>query len=532
MSRIEYILRLELPSTYWNMSESSQLRSSGREEASEVTPLLVTAGETPLVQKANGDVTPLDPSSAVRPDTHADDQAADQIPKAQVFFLCFARLYEPIAFFAIFPFINQMIYDTAEVPKTDVGFYSGLIESIFSLTQVMVMIPWGRLADHPRVGRKPVLVISTIGTSICTLLFGTSKTIWQMFLFRCSAGVFAGTLVTIRTMLAENSTKETQARIFSWFAVSGNLGIFVGPLLGGALSDPVHQYPGVFGGIRFFEDYPYALATFVCGGLGLIAALTTMVFVKETLKVEPPPAEVTSIESANNPTPDQGMSILELVQAPGVAMVLFLQSHIMLLAFAFTAVMPVFYFTPIKYGGFGMSPVQISLLMAIGGLAQALWMLLAFPWIQKHYSTGTVIRACARAWPFFFLAFPMLSVVLRQGWSLAFWIIGPILLALGSGVAMAFAAIQLAINDVNPKPSTLGTLNSLALALSSAIRAFSPGLFTAIFAVGVRNQIVGGYLVWVILIVLAAAYTADCQLLPANAEGKLSKKPSEQENAA
>lgn len=33
-------------------------------------------------------------------------------------------------------------------------------------------------------------------------------------------------------MLSEHSTKKTQARAFSFFAFSGNLGIFLGPLIG------------------------------------------------------------------------------------------------------------------------------------------------------------------------------------------------------------------------------------------------------------------------------------------------------------
>lgn len=53
-----------------------------------------------------------------------------------------------------------------------------------------------------------------------------------MILFRCLAGVFAGTVLTVRAMLTENSTKATQARAFSYFAFAGNLGIFVGPLIG------------------------------------------------------------------------------------------------------------------------------------------------------------------------------------------------------------------------------------------------------------------------------------------------------------
>lgn len=33
------------------------------------------------------------------------------LPKAQIFFLCYARLVEPIAFFSIFPYINQMVQE-------------------------------------------------------------------------------------------------------------------------------------------------------------------------------------------------------------------------------------------------------------------------------------------------------------------------------------------------------------------------------------------------------------------------------------
>ena len=58
---------------------------------------------------------------------------------------------------------------------------------------MLLMIPWGQAAD--RLGRKPVLVFSLIGVSLATALFGFSKTIWQMIVFRCLAGVFAGTIV-------------------------------------------------------------------------------------------------------------------------------------------------------------------------------------------------------------------------------------------------------------------------------------------------------------------------------------------------
>jgi MFS family permease len=60
---------------------------------------------------------------------------------------------------------------------------------------MLLMIQWGRAAD--RIGRKPVLLFSLTGVAIGTALFGLSKRIWQMILFRCCAGVFAGTLVYV-----------------------------------------------------------------------------------------------------------------------------------------------------------------------------------------------------------------------------------------------------------------------------------------------------------------------------------------------
>ena len=77
-----------------------------------------------------------------------------------------------------------------------------------------------------------------------------------MIASRCLAGVFAGTVVTTRAMLSENSTKATQARAFSYFAFARNLGLFMGPILGGALERPATKFPSAFGRFQFFLDYP------------------------------------------------------------------------------------------------------------------------------------------------------------------------------------------------------------------------------------------------------------------------------------
>ncbi|GJD04505.1 major facilitator superfamily transporter [Colletotrichum higginsianum] len=481
--------------------------ASHRTDATETTPLLAVGDIAPTADPDVSKATTLN-----EPDRQDDDPEDKPLPGWQIFLLCYARLVEPMAFFSIFPYINQMVQENGNLPIPDVGFYSGLIESLFSLTQAIVMIYWGKLSD--RVGRKPVLVFSLVGVTFATSIFGMAQTIWQMVLFRCLAGVFGGTIVTMRTMIAEHSTPKTQARAFSWFAFSGNLGLFLGPLLGGALADPAHQYPGLFKG-QFFLDYPYALPSFVVGSLGLTSALTSFFFVEETLKRERHDESDNGSTAPKKDTP----SIAQLVKSKGVGKVLYVYGYIMLLAIAYTAIVPVFWYTPVELGGFGFVFLQFSIMMAVNGISQALWLLIVFPPLQRRIGTNGVLRACAYAYPLFFLLCPLGNLCLKAGVDdpglvTLFWIIAPIGLAIGSGVSMSFTAVQLALNDVSPSPQVLGTINALALTGTSVIRSFSPALFASLFAVGAGTQVLGGYAIWVLMIALAIGLIFVVRQLP------------------
>jgi MFS family permease len=257
----------------------------------ETTPLLTSVEPEPILQS---DETAI---QAIEANRVRDEDDNTPLPGTQIFLLCCTRVVEPIAFFSIFPYINPMIEHVGSVEQADVGFYSGLIESLFSLTQMCVMIFWGKAAD--RWGRKPVLVLSLFGIAIANTLFGMSQSIQQMVFARCFAGMFAGTVVTVRAMFSENSTKHTQAKAFSYFAFAGNIGIFIGQIVGkssilypaihaklykgGALERPADKYPSLFG-TQFFRDYPYALPGLVTSVIALSAAVTTLLFVNEVCR--------------------------------------------------------------------------------------------------------------------------------------------------------------------------------------------------------------------------------------------------------
>ncbi|KAK4447548.1 protein zinc induced facilitator-LIKE 1 [Podospora aff. communis PSN243] len=476
----------------------------------ENTPLLAGEAVAHPVSTISEDTTVNENSSS---DGDVDENKP--MPVFQILVLCYARAVEPMAFFSIFPYVNKMAKENGNLNDADVGFNSGLIESLFSLTQMIVMIWWGRAAD--RFGRRPVLIFSLCGVTIATGFFGTAKTIWQMILFRCLAGVFAGTIVTIRTMLSELSSSKTQARVFSWFAFSGNMGILFGPLLGGALADPAEQYPRIFGGVPFFVSYPYALPSLAVSAIGLSAVVATALFTEETLKREPSSECDEEGASLAKPPP---LTTWEIIKSPSVPLILYTYAHVMMLAYAYTAIAPLFWFTPIELGGLGFSPLKISLFMALGGFAQAIWVLVVFPPLQNRIGTNGVLRWCGNCYPIFFSLCPAFNLLLREGLTTIFWTVAPALLMVGCGVSMSFTAIQLALNDVSPTPMVLGTLNAIALSLVTGVRAVSPAAYASLFAIGARTQWLWGYAIWVLLASVAAGFTAVSRYLPDYAELK------------
>ena len=85
-----------------------------------------------------------------------------------------------------------MIHDTG-VPEERIGFYSGIIESVYSATECLFLLFfWTDMSD--RYGRKPVMVVCLGGLAVSGTLFGLSTHVWHMMATRAMAGIFSGCL--------------------------------------------------------------------------------------------------------------------------------------------------------------------------------------------------------------------------------------------------------------------------------------------------------------------------------------------------
>jgi hypothetical protein len=117
---------------------------SATRASDETTPLLAEVEPIPIADSANASPQLLDGDGSRDEEEQEDTEDEIPLPRTQIFLLCYTAVVEPIAFFGIFPYINFMIEKVGNVEKEEVGFYSGLIESLFSATQMCVMILWGK----------------------------------------------------------------------------------------------------------------------------------------------------------------------------------------------------------------------------------------------------------------------------------------------------------------------------------------------------------------------------------------------------
>jgi DHA1 family tetracycline resistance protein-like MFS transporter len=106
---------------------------------------------------------------------------------------------------------------------TEVGF----LQAIFSLMQFLFAPVWGRVSD--RVGRKPVIVATAVGTSIAYVVFGLADALWLLFVSRAIAGVCGGNIATAQAYIADVTPPEERSRGMAIIGAAFGLGFTLGP---------------------------------------------------------------------------------------------------------------------------------------------------------------------------------------------------------------------------------------------------------------------------------------------------------------
>lgn len=141
----------------------------------------------------------------------------------------------------------------------------GLLFTSFSLMQFLFAPLWGRLSD--RIGRRPIILLGLLGSSISYLIFGMANSLWLLLASRLFAGICGANISTAHAYIADSTGPENRAKGMGIIGAAYGLGFIFGPAIGGILS-----------------QWGYRVPAFFASGLALANFLAALFFVPESLK--------------------------------------------------------------------------------------------------------------------------------------------------------------------------------------------------------------------------------------------------------
>ncbi|MBV9410741.1 MAG: MFS transporter [Acidimicrobiia bacterium] len=114
----------------------------------------------------------------------------------------------------------------------------GAMFASFSVAQLIFAPIWGRVSD--RIGRKPVLILSLVGTAAGTLLTGLAGSLVLLFVGRIVDGASGASVSVAHAAVADVAPPKERARLFGLLGAAFGVGFVAGPSIGAlaALAGP------------------------------------------------------------------------------------------------------------------------------------------------------------------------------------------------------------------------------------------------------------------------------------------------------
>ncbi len=462
---------------------------------------------------------------------------------------------------SVFPYLPEMI-ESFNVPTDQIAQWAGTTSAIFSLSQALTGVWWGRASD--RLGRKPTILCGLVCTMVSTIVFGFSKTLLWALVARAFGGLANGNVGTIRTTVAELvPQRELQPRAFSIMPMVWQIGSILGPAFGGALVHPNEHFPGLFDHSSFFRQNPFCLPGLVAGLFFLVGISSGILFLQETLEdkkyrkdyglmlgsalTEPcskrrkpqqrpkswrpnddesrPFLDEDTDEESSTPTSSARLAKPKpSSKEPGYREVFSRQSSINLCAYtllamhsvAYDQVVPIYMHhptqsindpqvhLPFKFtGGFGINSGRIGALSTIYGVFGMLIQFTVFPPLARKLGVLRCFRITVVCFPIIYFVTPFTSLLptlfLKQAVMLA------LMLCKGWLCVFAFPCSTILLTNSAVSLRILGTLNGVSVSISALGRAAGPALCGVAFTMGVdRGYIIAPWWLLTIIAIFAA----------------------------
>lgn len=187
--------------------------------------------------------------------------------QAALAFILITVSFDMLAFGIIAPVFPKLVLGFLGGQMADAAKWFGLFGTVFALMQLVCSPILGMLSD--RFGRRPVIILSNLGTGLDFIIMALSPTIWWLFAGRIISGITTSSITTAYAYITDVTTREKRAAAMGMVGAAFGVGFIVGPALGGVLGNIDPRLP-----------------FWVCAGLSLANALYGLLVLPESLAPE------------------------------------------------------------------------------------------------------------------------------------------------------------------------------------------------------------------------------------------------------
>jgi len=148
-------------------------------------------------------------------------------------FIFITVLLDILALGLIIPILPNLILNFVGGDSSHAALMVGLFATVWALMQFFASPIIGSLSDH--FGRRPIILLSNLGTGIDYIVMAIAPTIGWLFLGRAISGVTTSSISTAFAYIADSTTPQKRAAGFGLIGAAFSVGFVLGPTLGGIL---------------------------------------------------------------------------------------------------------------------------------------------------------------------------------------------------------------------------------------------------------------------------------------------------------
>ena len=177
--------------------------------------------------------------------------------KPALLFIFVTVLLDMVALGIIIPVFNPLVLSFTHGNYASAALLAGVMSTIFAAMQFFVSPILGTLSD--RVGRRPIVLLSNLGTAFDYAILALAPTLGWLFLGRILSGATTASISVASAYIADITPEDKRAGAYGMISAAFGAGFVVGPAIGGILGNYGLRVPFWVAGALSLLNFLYGL---------------------------------------------------------------------------------------------------------------------------------------------------------------------------------------------------------------------------------------------------------------------------------